>query len=295
MKEKRNPKNNKKTSQDIISMQADMARGRAAFERILPRITSLDDEELAAVTTNIAAGALAAIGVAAEISKADILQRFELLPPELFDIAHVHDLKDMAWGTLHAARMADQARYLQSRARIPADVLEEATEVEARMQACCEYHLGDHPTAGPELARLSPGHGHTDLADDLLGYATLYEKHRDVLEKDPKHYRATDLADAIRLGDEIYAILGHSHTKQTASATNQANRAWTLLLRSYSEVSETGRWLFRHDAATAERLFPSLFTVGRNNRPRSRDDEPAEAPAIPPAPTEPTEATQPLA
>lgn len=267
-------KYDKKVSQDAIQAEAELARSQAAFGRIQARIDALSDEELAAGNTNMAEGAVAAVGVAARISEPDILGRYQSLPATEFDLTHVNDLADLAWGTLHAARMADQARHGLSRARLPPDLVATATATRARMQACCEYHLDEHPVAGSELARLRAGQGHRDLADDLLGYAALYQEHRALLERDTRHYRAEDADEAVRLGETIYALLGDAITAESRSAVNQLVRAWTLLVRSYAEVSETGRWLFRHDAATAERLFPSLFTIGRSTRPRRRDDAP---------------------
>lgn len=292
MKSTQKSKNNKNISQDAIRTEAELAQGQAAFERIQPRMTALDDEELATGNVNIAAGALAALGVATRVAEPEIRAQFERLDPSQFDMAHLDDLGDLAWATLHASRLADQARYLLHRARLPADLREQATETRVRMQACCEYHLDEHPEAAPELTRLRAGQGHHDMANDLLGYAALYKTHQPLLETDRRHYRATDHDDAIRLGEQILTILGNSYTEEVRSCTDQLMRAWTLLLRSYNEVSETGRWLFRHDAALAERIFPSLFAAGRSGRSRRRDDDiPADQPGDLPADQPSTEPT----
>jgi hypothetical protein len=203
-------------------------------------------------------------------------------------VAQVDDLVDLAWGTLYAAIQADKLRYVLTRSRLPAALLEQATEVEQRMQACCEYHLADHPVAGPEVERLRAGHGHRDLAADLHGYAMLYKEHEPLLASDLKHYRASDVEDAIRLSEEIYAVIGGSLTEKAQSATAQMHRAWTLLKQCYDEVSAAGRFLFRHDATTAGLMFPSLIAVGRSASTRRRDeagDEPAgDEPAVLAAP-----------
>ncbi|WP_437896447.1 hypothetical protein [Sorangium sp. So ce124] len=82
-------------------------------------------------------------------------------------------------------------------------------EIEGRMQALFEYHLSDDPVIKPELDRLRPGTGHRDLANDLLGYARIYELRADVVKDDRKLYRAGDAARAgTRRGDGPAALDG---------------------------------------------------------------------------------------
>lgn len=294
MKAKDKTTKSKKNSQSeaqtrAAAMATTMAtedRAQAAFERILPRIEQVTDTELAPTNTNIPEAALAAIGVAERVLEPTLYARFQSLSATEFDIAHVNDLSDMAWGTLYAANQAEKLRYVLTRARLPPTLLILATEVEQRMQACCEYHLADHPVAGPEVERLRAGHGHRDMAADLYGYTMLYKEYEPLLSSDKKHYRASDMEDAIRLSEEIYGIIGGSLTEKAQSASAQMYRAWTLLKQCYGEVGAAGRFLFRHDAATAEIIFPSLFTVSRSAPTRRRDDavdEPAEPATLPAA------------
>jgi hypothetical protein len=55
------------------------------------------------------------------------------------------------------------------------------------------------------------------------------------------------------------------------AAADDLSRAWTLLLRVYNEVAETGRWLLRRDPNGKDE-FPSLYSVARpgGGRPRKR-------------------------
>lgn len=240
-----------------------------AYDRIQPRLQAVADSELAAPKTNIAEAALVATAVARRVVEPDLYARFQAQAAagEL-DMAHVDDLGDLAWGTLYAAMKADRLRYVQTRARLPEDLLSRASEVEQRMQACCEYHLADHPTAGLEVERLRAGKGHRDLAGDLYGYATLYRQHEALLANDSKHYRASDAGEAFHLSREIYALLGDALVDKQRLASEELVRAWTLLLASYNEVGAVGRYLLRRDPDTATLLFPSLVTAGRAPRRR---------------------------
>jgi hypothetical protein len=288
MKTKEQTKNSKNNSQAEVREMGREKRARAAYARILSRLEQVDETALAPRTTNMSEAALASIGVAERVAEPALYARFQSIPATEFDIAHADDLGDLAWGTLHAAMEADKIRYVLSRSRLPEGLLDEATEVKNRMQASCEYLLAEDPTAGPEVERLRAGRGHRDLAADLHGYAALYEAHQALLEKDPKNYRPSDMDDALRLGEEIFSLVGGSLTEKERSASAQLVRAWTLLLQSYEEVRATGHYLLRHDKASAEMMFPSLFTIGR--APRSRRDDDAPVVDLPGLPDEPTAA-----
>lgn len=99
-------------------------------------------------------------------------------------------------------------------------------------------------------------------AADLLGYAQIYEQHKKEVASDTTSYRATDLADSRRLAGEILSHLSASMSPRAREAYDLLRRSWTHLLQVYSEVSEAGRWLLRHDPSRAQR-FPSLFAAGR--------------------------------
>ena len=146
------------------------------------------------------------------------------------------------------------------------------------MQACCEYHLNDHPEVGPHLAALRSGSGHQDLAADLLGYAGVYREHWDVLSADKKHFRPADADDAVKIAEEMIALLGARLGPEARLAADHLARAWTLLLDTYEEVASTGQWLVRHEA-NAEHAFPSLFSLVRTRRSRKPKPETAPAPA----------------
>lgn len=59
------------------------------------------------------------------------------------------------------------------------------------------------------------------------------------------------------------------------------NRAWTLLVEVYGEVSAAGHFLFRND--DPEGRFPSVYTMGRVNNGRPRKGEPGDDAVAPDA------------
>lgn len=147
------------------------------------------------------------------------------------------------------------------------------------MLKLCEYHFGDQPVDGAEIADIRLGTGHIDLALDLSRLAKLYQKHKNVIKKDPKHYVASDANDARTHSGEILRLLGEARNENARTWADMVARAWLLLLDVYGEVSGAGRWLFRHDEP--ETRFPSLWSVARagQGRPKKTPEEP---PADPP-------------
>lgn len=254
----------------------DPIQGKAAFESLLPRYKAMAPESLATLNADAARAAIAALGVAARANEPELLARFKSLPAKEFNIANVEELPTMAWACWYAATEDQKSRATQTEAKLPAELVQKAVAMEARMQACCEYHLNDHPEVGPHLAALRAGIGHQDLAADLLGYAGMYRDHWDLLSSDKKHFRATDADDAVKVAEEMIATLGARLSPEARLAADHLVRAWTLLLDTYEEVASTGRWLLRHDPKAAQ-AFPSLFSMVRRRRSRAKAPEtPAE-------------------
>jgi hypothetical protein len=250
----------------------DPIKGKAAFESLLPRYKAMAPESLATLNADAARAAIAALGVAARANDPELLTRFKRLPAKEFDIGNVEDLPTIAWACWYAATEDQKSRATQTDAKLPAELVQKVVVMEARMQACCEYHLNDHPEVGPHLAALRSGTGHHDLAADLLGYAGIYREHWDVLSADKKHFQATDADDAVKLAEEMIASLGARLSPEARLAADHLLRAWTLLLDTYEEVASTGRWLLRHDPR-ATQAFPSLFSLVRTRRSRAKTSQ----------------------
>lgn len=251
----------------------DPAAGKKALEALAPELDRLAEAELTTVRMDVEAATYAALGVVGFVSSPDVRARFARLPREEFDVTHVDELELACFAALHALAEARAAGALETEARLPVALVTEALEVEARMQALCEYQLADDPAIKPELDRLRPGTGHRDLANDLLGYARIYELRADVVKADPKHYRADDAARARELAGAMIQKLSTAMTPRARQAFDRYVRVWTLLCLHYEEVRAAALWLWRKSSRIQER-FPSLFAVGRPNSGRTRKEAP---------------------
>ncbi|HRI67427.1 MAG TPA: hypothetical protein PK156_24455 [Polyangium sp.] len=257
--------------------QFDPVQGKAAFDALRPRYAALAPDSLIPINVDAALAAVAALGVATRANHPEMLARFRSLPPREFDARMVEDLPMMAWACWYAATEDQKARSLTTDAKLPADLVQKAMTIEARMQACCEYYFNDHPELGPYIAMLRAGTGHRDLAADLLGYAGIYRDHYATVSHDKKHFHKNDADEAVQIAEQMLSILGSRLGPEGRETMNDLVRAWTLLIDTYEHVSSTGRWLLRRDP-NADKLFPSLYALARTRqggRGRKKDDAPA--------------------
>jgi hypothetical protein len=150
-------------------------------------------------------------------------------------------------------------------------------ETRGRMMRVLDYQLGDRRDMAEELAHLREGSGHEDLATDLDTLAELYQRAdvRPVIERDVKHYRLADVAESLRLVDILFASLGLAEEGEVERANALAQRAATLLLRTYNEHRRCGHFVFG-DREDVEVTYPSLISAARSPRRKRREggDEP---------------------
>jgi hypothetical protein len=247
----------------------DPVEGKKALDALGPELDALPESALGPMRFDVEMATFAALAVAGFVGAREVRARFARLPVEEIAEDCVDCLAPACFATLYALAEARAAGALETDAKIAASIIAEATEVEQRMQSVCEYHLADDPEVAPELDRLRPGKGYRDLANDLHGYARLYELRREVVKGDPKHYRAGDAARARELAGIIIQGLSAAMTPRARTAYDRYLRSWALLEQRYSEVRAAGQWLFRKDARRDE-LFPSLVTASRPTVQRRR-------------------------
>jgi hypothetical protein len=264
------------------------ARGQAAFAALRSSLDALPADRLQRPNADIETASIVVLGIGQRLLQPPWYPRFQRLPREEFDIARVAQLPEAAWAAWYGAKQAGNVRALMSNAKLPAPLVERATELEGRMQRLCEYHLSDHPEIGRVVARLRSGSGYRDLAGDLLGYAELYRTQNDILRRDTKNYRPTDHGDAVRLAEEILMALGVAAGPEGRRVNEDLARVWTYLVNVYDDVSKTGLWLMRNEPEAAQRReFPSLFAAGRAaRRPRRPEADDGGKPSDPPAPAQ---------
>lgn len=238
--------------------------GKTALTHFADRMQAIEPQEILSTRVDVEAAAFAALATYVRATAPALRSRFQRQHDiQEFDILHLDDLENLAFAVLYAHSEVGTQRATESGARLPIALVERAIEIEARMQALCEYHFRDDPEIAGELDRLRPGVGHRDLAADLNGYARIYEMRRDVVGHDKKHYRETDIEDARAVAGVIFNLLSTGTPSKARSAQETLARIWTLLVRSYDEVRAVGLHLLRHNT-DRHRFFPSLYAASQN-------------------------------
>ena len=248
--------------------------GKKALLALTADLDALAESDFVTIKLDVEAATYAALGVASFVADPEVHARFASLPTKELDLASVDGFQATCFAMLYALAEARAAGALATEVKVPASLATEAEEVEKRMQAVCEYQLSDEPKITAELDRLRPGTGNRDVANDLLGYARIYDLHDGVVKKDPKHYRPGDAEKARELAGKIIQALSAAMTPKAREAYDRYVRAWTLLNRRYDEVRPAGLWLYRKDPK-GEQRFPSLFAAARpkGGRPRKAVEE----------------------
>jgi hypothetical protein len=191
----------------------------------------------------------------------------------------------LGWASVHARRKFVLQTETQSEAKIPVALREESRAVRDRMMNLVSYHFDDHAELGPVVSYLRSGAGYLDRANDLEELADLYREQRAVVERDPKHYRSTDEADARSLAQSLYRALGLNPTDNEHDWAALQGELWPELKSAYDELRRVGLFLSRDES-----LFPRLITAVRTRRASSgssvEDEKPADPSQNPvPAPT----------
>lgn len=255
----------------------DAVVAKALVEAYRPRLAAIDPGRIIPPRLDVDAASRALLSVHATLTQVPGLyaQLEQLHAAKQLDIACVDDLKEVAFVVMFAQREAAEAGAFKSTAKITEALDSASAKLEGEMQSVCEHNLLDHPVHGPILAILSPGTSYLDRANDLLGYAKIYEAAAGIISKDTK-YEPTHVADARKLAGEILAALSKAMTPQAREWYDLLQRAWTLAVKMYFEVQEAGTFLLRYDPRRGER-FPSLYAVGRPGVGQKKGKKAADA------------------
>jgi hypothetical protein len=180
--------------------------------------------------------------------------------------ARLFELKDK----LRATEASAETR------KVPANLVDEATEVRSRMRKVVEYQFDDEPEHAAALAELRKGRDYFDLAADLVGYADWYAKHHAVLSKDPKNFRSDDEVRARGLAGDIRASLSGAPT--TDPVALELARVQIVGRDAYEDAYAAAQFVLRRYPALRGR-FRSLREATVKTTPRRK--KPAEEPEKP--------------
>ena len=228
------------------------------YELVLDRAMKLAPSAVQRPTIDTQRAAIVALAVWKLTQEPEVAVRFALLPAALFDPTHIENLHALAWAIWHAEMTLRAARVGATDAKLSVILVDGATLTRAELIRILDYHLDD-PKDRAELAAIISGAGYLDLANDLQRLRALAIAHAAELAGD-KRYRPELVEQCLTYSEQIISDLG-LQDRAIARQLDLQQRIWTLLLKSYTEVADTGRFIFR-DTAMAER-FPSLFTASR--------------------------------
>jgi hypothetical protein len=256
-------------SETLEAMTPD--EGAAAMAQIAPAMAGLEAAEVGHPNADPQEAAIVIRRVGKLVQAEPHAADFALLPARFFAAEHATLLYAKGTALFRAAADAKASQALRSKARLPLELVTEATELKRRMLDVATYNLRHlFEAMAAELDDIISGRGHVDLASDLDRLGAAYESHATVLSDDKRKYRATDAALARALSQRIQGELDAGLSPAQRAAVDTLNRVWTLASASYREVRTAAHWIYRGDDATLA-LFPSLYASG--------------SPAAPPAPT----------
>lgn len=255
---------------------------RKAFESLEPELLEIPEQDLTRPKTGVRQCAVGVLGVAkVATGPAWKPELKKLAKTGFWDLKYLEKLTPSAQALWFVRHNLDQINALASGAKLSAQLVKEATELRARMRHVCEFCLVDTPSAQGKLAYLRQGSGFGDLADDLFGYASLYNEYEELITKLPIHYVKGDEDLAEILGEKILAGLGLVENKKTEQWANLQRRAFTLMSTCYNEVRAAALFLGRNDP-NAPLLFPALYSLGRRGRnSRGKEEQEPEEPVVP--------------
>lgn len=255
---------------------------RASFQVVEPALASVSDDKiipLPAQPAEVKHALVTALQVAELLSDPEVQTRFGLLPRSLFEPATVGTFIHAVGAVWHCRNELDAATAAQGEVTLPEPLAVKAHELRHRMLRVVTHYFEDDDKRAPEIKPIGRKKGHRALVSDLQKLAEIYDAEKAMIERDPKHYRATDVSDARAVATEVAAALESARGEAEKSWNDRLVRAFTLMLHTYEEVQAAGMFLFRREGA-GER-FPGIHTARKARGPKGRkDDAGAEDPAV---------------
>ncbi len=269
----------------------DEASGAAALLRLTPRLR-LTPARPGPIRFNVRLAAGGALGLHQLVRERGLRPGLaQLASIGQFELATLDSLPDLGRALWYVRHQLDAQAALSSEAKLPAKLVEEASELRERMMQVLAFRVGSLPAAKARLDYIRRGSGYQDLADDLVQLGALYQEHQPLLKALPEPYDGKDLGRAAQLATQILLDLGLKPTldktgkavpaAQADLSTLQQQLA-ALLEEAHDEVATACAFLTRKDPALCAQFRP--LTVIARTRPRpatQHDDEPTVDPGTP--------------
>lgn len=181
--------------------------------------------------------AVRGLKVARKLEEAPIRAALESMPAPYFDIAMVDRMEACSWAVYYAHTQRRKAEAGEQGGRVRATTLEKSLSCKGTMMRVGEYLFVDHPQAGPVVAAIRSGTGHSDLATDLTMLADLYHDYEPLLAANGGGlYDAADEDRARSLAAAILHELGDNEGENVKLAKEDLSRAFVVLRTDYDRL-----------------------------------------------------------
>lgn len=267
---------------------------RASFVLVQPALEALTDDKLLALPTaasDLKHAMTAAAQVAEFVAHEENRARFAKLPADVLDPAAVETFVQSVGALFHSRNELDAATASQSEVTLTETLAVRANDLRHRMLRVATHYFEDDSAMAADLKPVGRKKGHRALVSDLQKLAALYDAQKSVIERDPKHYRETDPADARAVAEEVSAALEAARGEAEKTWSLHLAQAFTLVLHTYEDVQAAGVFLFRRESGAEN--FPVLYAARRARSPNKKKEDGGEVAAM--EPVAPAEAVAPKA
>jgi hypothetical protein len=244
----------------------------ASYEALLPRLDAVDAAALLPAPPDLRAVVRTALEAADLADDDEVRPRLARLPPEEFAPTHPEALRETARAMRHMLLRRDAAEDQGSGVLLDEAFATLAHNTRARMLKVALHYFEDDTALAATLKKVGRKKGHGPLRDDLERLAAFYEAQREVIERDPKYYRAADVTEARRIAAELTTLLKAAQSDELEQWDTRLAQAFTLLVPAHDEVRAAGQFLLRNGGAERFVALP-----GVRRRVRKEPPTPTEA------------------
>ena len=254
---------------------------RAAFERRLPEIVTVKEEDFAALTLDGHSAVTTVRGVLPQIlAFRDDMRKLAFLDQKLVD-----SLEDYAFAAAEACARYDVATTPQE------DIValnDEAVALRERLRADALVLVGRGLVDRARLSKLTGEVGYKNVAFELLDYVQILGDAWPTIQG-KSAVTVEELEHAQQLAERITLVVGlrERAPAMKAEAAKVRGQALTLLVNAYDEVRRALTFInWQQD--NVEAIAPTLYAASGRGRRKAEDKPAADAPAAPVAAQPPT-------
>lgn len=241
-----------------------------AFLEVKDLIAAVPEDKTGAINIDLGDAANAGLVLVDRARKGDRETVLAKLAPAFIEAGLVAKLEKLCRACLYIADHGATESATAETTMVDVVVADKATATKRRMLKTIEYVLESSTSVMQEVASIKLGTGYLDLASDLVRLAKLYEVHQKALSADTINYRASDLAEARNLAEEVRKQ--HRASKSRDSELGALRpKAMHLLGFLFDEVKDAARFAFRHQPSALDDFEAMRTLAGVSTRRAPRE------------------------